>query len=360
MNKLLIFTFCFVVSLSLSNNAEAQLGKMLNKLKNKAIDSALGKPDSVATKNKGETARDPQSACKDALLILKLEDDFKIDYKEVTFSVLDDGTILIFDFKNEVYFTVKDGVRSGPYQKDSPQVKQFEIKPDDESRENDAKYLVNHYKGVIIPSDEKYSIIFNGKTYGPYAMISKFVQNQSKTKFVALVTKDAMMSAKQIEVLNVKEKNAKTEQEKMQLAMEMSELMQQNMSKVKGNMEVSPKYVSNVPVIKDETGLGYMLSNKTKYDDIIFLGPDKIMDLTGKTIKLIDPTKNQSSNSGFWLSSDNSKIASFDSGTLTLNDGSTLNEVFCPYLTKTDGKVYLSYMYFSPVNKAIMQCKIPF
>ena len=99
---------------------------------------------------------------------------------------------------------------------------------------------------------------------------------------------------------------------------------------------------------------------KVKYDEIVIVGMDKITDLAGKTLITFDPQKFTVYSGGFWLSSDNSIVATYNSGLLTLSDGKEFAEVFCPYILKSEGKVYLTYMYFSPVNNAIMQCRIPF
>ena len=61
-----------------------------------------------------------------------------------------------------------------------------------------------------------------------------------------------------------------------------------------------------------------------------------------------------------FVNSNNTKYAFYNSGTLTFSDNTTMTDLFNPYLVKADGKVYLSYMYYSPKNNAIMQHKIPF
>ena len=85
---------------------------------------------------------------------------------------------------------------------------------------------------------------------------------------------------------------------------------------------------------------------------------NKIMDMKGKT--LFNIGLNGLNASGFYVSSDNTRYASYSYGTLTFNDKSTLAEIFNPHWLKTEGKVYLAYMYYSPKKNAIMQCKILF
>ena len=145
----------------------------------------------------------------------------------------------------------------------------------------------------------------------------------------------------------------------MQLAMEMSQQMQQTMMANGGTMDVTPKLVTNVPGAQTDMVVPGSFSAKVKFDEIVLISYDKISDLTGKTLKTLDPQKVNTSG-GLWLSSDNSRLATFDHGTLSPGDDKVFTEVFCPYVAKFDGKVYLTYMYFSPENNAIMQCKLLF
>ena len=61
-----------------------------------------------------------------------------------------------------------------------------------------------------------------------------------------------------------------------------------------------------------------------------------------------------------FVNTTNTKYAFYNSGTLTFSDNTTLTDLFNPHLVKVDGKVYISYMYYSPKRNAIMQHKIPF
>ena len=61
-----------------------------------------------------------------------------------------------------------------------------------------------------------------------------------------------------------------------------------------------------------------------------------------------------------FVNSSNILYATYNYGTMTFSDNKLLAEVFNPYVIKTDGKVYLTYMYYSPGKDAIMQCAVPF
>lgn len=357
MKKSVVFPM-LVVFLTLSYTANAQLGGLVKKVKNNTVDKVLGDPQQGQQADKKTVKKDPDCACKDAKLIFGFSDSLKIDYKEYAFSVANDGQILISDKIKGEYYIADHGKLHGPYDKSDPLVKQFEL-PESNGEQAKIEDLMAQYKGIIVPSGEKYAIKFNGKTYGPYAVINSFMQNHSGTKFAAMVTKDVMMSEAQGKILEEKSKNAKTQEEQMQLAMEMSQQMQQTMMANGGTMDITPKLVTNIPGAQTDMVVPGSFSAKVKFDEIVLTGYDKISDLTGKTLITLDPAKVRSFN-GLWLSSDNSRLATFSDGTLSIGDDKVYTEVFCPYVAKFDGKVNLTYMYFSPENNAIMQCRLPF
>jgi len=358
MKKSLLFICMFIVFFAFQNTVHAQLGGVLNKVKNKAIDKVLGKPETTPETNDKNIKKDPDCACSDAKQILSLSEGVKIDYKECSFSVTDDGKILFLDKLEGKYYTVKDGIKLGPFDENDPVVKQFDS-PEYSNEQNKIEDLMARYKGIIVPSGDKYSIKFNGKTYGPYAIIQSFMHNHSKTKFAAIVIQDVILTESQGKSMEEKMKNAKTDQERMALSMEMSQQVQQKMMNNGGNMDMMPKMVSNIPGAKYDMSVPGAFSAKVKYDEIVLLGYDRISDLTGKTLKIFDPQKINSS-AQLWLSADNSRLATFDMGTLNLSDDKICTEIFSPILTKIEGKIYITYMYFSPENNAIMQCKLPF
>lgn len=357
MKKSFIFTLILLLFCSITYDANAQLGGLMNKAKNKLVDKALGNSNS---KQDLKVADDPLCACSDATIAFKFAEGLKINYKEATFSVSDDGTLLIFDMVNRKYYTSKNGVLQGPYQADDPIVRQFDLPEEEKEMQQGIDVLLARYKEFVVPSGEKYTINFGGKTYGPFAVIQSFVLNHSKTKFAAMVASDVVMTEAQGKKMELEAKNAKTDQEKMQLAMKMSQQMQQRMMAGGGPIDVVPKLVSNIPDVKSDLALGSNITGKVKFDDIVNVAFDKITDLTGKTLITYDPQKGYASSNGFWLSSDNSRVATYNYGLLTLSDGKEFSEVFCPYIMKDAGKVYLTYMYFSPKNNAVMHCRLPF
>jgi hypothetical protein len=121
-----------------------------------------------------------------------------------------------------------------------------------------------------------------------------------------------------------------------------------------------PKLVTNVPgaTYDPMKMLGGTLNGKIKYDEILMSSYDKIMDLQGKTI--ITLKQENIGASEMFLNTNNTIYASVGYGTLSFSDGKKLSELFNPHLLKTDGKVYLAYMYYSPKKNSIMRCKILF
>jgi hypothetical protein len=360
MKKSIIFLLIVSVFIAANYSAHAQLGGLMNKAKNKLLDKALGNSDNGNNSKSTAVKDDPLCACSDATVAFKFTEGLKINYKEATFSVSEDGTLLVFDMVSKKYYTAKDGVLQGPYEAESSIVRQFDLPEEEKGTQLSPDVLLERYKGFIVPSGEKFTINFAGKSYGPFAVVQSFVLNHSKTKFAALVARDVLMTEDQGAKMELEAKNAKTDQERMALAMKMSQQMQERMMAAGGEIDMLPKLVSNIPGAKSDMMMGNNFSGKVKFDDIVNVGFDKITDLTGKTLITIDPQKINISANGFWLSSDNSRLASYDYGLLTLSDGKEFAEVFCPYVMKDAGRVYLTYMYFSPVNNAVMQCRLPF
>lgn len=358
MKKSIISALILAVFIAINFNANAQLGGLLKKVKSKIVDKTLGNSDTDAKEASAQD--DPLCACTDATIAFKFTEGLKINYKEATFSVSEDGTLLVFDKINKKYYTARNGVLQGPFEANDPIVSQFDFQTEENEKGLTIEELLARYSGFIVPSGEKYVIKMGGKTYGPFAVIQSFELNHSKNKFAAMVAEDVLMTKAQSDKMELESKNAKTDQEKMELAMKMGQQMQEKMQASGGTFNLAPKLVSNIPGAKSDGMMGSRFSGKVKFDDIVIVGMDKITDLAGKTLITFDPQKLYASANRFWLSSDNSRVATYNSGLLTLSNGKEFAEVFCPYLMKSEGKVYLNYMYFSPVNNAIMQCRLPF
>jgi hypothetical protein len=155
-------------------------------------------------------------------------------------------------------------------------------------------------------------------------------------------------------------KNAKSDDERMQLAMEYSQQMQQAMIQGGGPESMQAKLITNIPNTKYDIlkSAGGQLNGNIKYDDILIFAYDKIIDLQ---MKIIFTLKSDAIGAkDLFVNANNTKFAYYNSGTLTFSDNTTMTELFNPFLSKTDGKIYLNYMYYSPKNNAIMQHKILF
>jgi hypothetical protein len=154
--------------------------------------------------------------------------------------------------------------------------------------------------------------------------------------------------------------NAKTDQERMDIAMKMSQNVQNQIMQGGGVGSLQPKLISNVPGASYDmaTWMGGRLNGSVKFDDLLVVASDRIMDMQGKTVMKL--SQNNYSTDGLFVNSSNTRYASYKYGALTFSDNTALSDLFNPYLKKTDGKVYLTYMYYSPAKNAIMQASIPF
>lgn len=340
-----------VLCLAIMIQANAQVGKFLKNVKNNVKKELLGTPD-----NNTKTAPEPACACDPAEVIMEVGK-YNIDYTELNISVLEDGRVLIMDKLTDNFYVIKNGISGGPYKKGDPRIAEFETSGD---KGEGLDWIMARYREYISKSGDKYMITFAGKTYGPYAQINKFTVSKSKDKFAAMTTETIVVTADEGKKMDEAIKNAKTEQEKMDLAMQYSQQMQKKMLSGGDPTSIMAKLITNVPnaVTDINATMGGQFYNTVKYDDIVMVYYNKITDLTGKLIMNVKP--GGCTADGTFISSDNSKSACYNYGTLTFSDGKTLSELFNPHLVKTDGKVYLAYMYYSPKKNAIMQCKVPF
>jgi hypothetical protein len=353
MKKLLLFSL--VICFLYGNPANAQVGGLLKKVKKSVTNDSLGVPE----ENKSKPGPEPSCACDPAQLVMDLGGKYKIDYTEVDISVLDDGKVLVKDRVGGAYYILKDGVTQGPYKQGDSQVDEFGVvKKDDNSTES---FLLKN-KDYISRSGERYMITFNGKNYGPYDLINEFVVNKSKDKFAALVTENVMMKEDQAKKMEAAMNNAKTDQERADLAMQFNQQLANKMMQGGGVNNILPTLVTNIPGVTYDPRSGGLnqsqLSGDVKYDDILAVNTSYIINLQGKKLFTL-PLESQN-REGLFVNSTNTKYAYFNYGTLTFSDNTKLSELFGPDLVKVDGKIYLAYMYYSPKRNAIMQCKIPF
>jgi hypothetical protein len=349
MKKTLFFSLVlFLLTVSYSN---AQISKFVKNVSKSVQNDLFGNKSGTSTQP------EPSGACADAILILDLGGKLKVDYSEVSITSADDGSILVQEITTGNYYIAKDGVAQCPFKKGDPKLKSFGIV--DENEKSDVLPL--KWSEYITKSGDKFLITFKGVKYGPYAVISSFAVTKSKEKFAASVTENVMVTEDISKKMEAAMKNAKTDEEKMNLSIQFAQQMQANMGNA--NQEsFMPKFITNMTGVTYDPlqSLGGQFSGEFKYDDILLYNYNKITDLKGKVIYSTPSNVNVIDPKGFFINSDNTKTASFNYGTLTISDKTTLAEVFNPHWAKIDGKVYLAYMYYSPKRNAIMQCKIAF
>lgn len=332
---------------------------LLNKVKkavSKDISGVTGEDNGNSTSKPGF---EPACACDDAKLVLDLTK-YKITYNEFTVCSKDDGSILVYDKIGSKYYISKNGVSEGPYKEGDPKIVGFCSDRAGSNSDEKADAWVTKYPDYISRSGDKYLIKFNGKNYGPFALISDFAVSRGKDKFAAIVTENLAVTEDQGKKMEEAMKNAKTDQERMDIAMKMSQQMQNQIMQGGGPSSLQPKLISNIPGTSYDpiTWMGGRLNGSVKFDDLLVIAPDKILDMQGKTVMKL--SQNSYDTEGMFVNTSNTKYAKYNYGALTFSDNTTLAEVFNPYLIKTDGKVYLTYMYYSPGKNAIMQCSIPF
>jgi hypothetical protein len=278
-------------------------------------------------------------------------------YSEISISVRDDGALLVKDRFSGDFYIVRSGNPEGPIKAGDPRLAGFDNLNDTDRPANTDRWTNNEY---ITSSGEKYTIKFLGKSYGPYGRINEFKVSKSKDKFAAIVVENAGISEADGKKMETAIKNAKTDQEKMDLSMQYSQMMMQKMQQGGGAEAMMPKLVTNIPGATYDPlkSVGGTLNSNIKYDDILFFAYDKILDLSNKVLLTLKPEVQ--GNEGLFVSTDNTKYAFYKFGTLTFSDGKTMSDMFNLHLMKAGGKVYLAYMYYSPKKNAVMQCKIPF
>jgi hypothetical protein len=311
----------------------------------------------LGTKPKKTEQPEPTCACDKPEMVMDMGGKLQLDYKELTISITNDGNVLAKHVGTDEYYIVRDGVTQGPYKGDDPRVKSFEVVSEDIPEGADP--WTYRYKSYISMKDGKYLITFGGKTYGPYGQIENFTVTMSKDKFAAMVIENIVVTEKEGNAMDEAMKKAKTDQEKMDLAMKYSAEMQQRIIAGGGPNSMVPKLVTNIEGITFDwtKNMGANPNGSMKYDDILITQGSDIKDLKGNKIHTV--TADQGG-ADFFISADNSKVAWHSYGTLNISDNSKLSELFNPHLTKVDGKIYLAYMYYSPKKNAILKCRILF
>jgi hypothetical protein len=332
---------------------------LLNKVKKTVSKEISGVTGDDSSNNSSKPGPEPACACENAKLVMDLTK-YTIAYEEITICTKDDGSMLVFDKLGSKYYISRDGKSEGPYNEGDPKITGFCSNAAESDGDEKADAWVTKYPDFISRSGEKYLIKFGGKNYGPYALINDFAVSKSKDKFAAIVTENMAVTEDQGKKMEEAMKNAKTDQERMDIAMKMSQQVQNQIMQGGGPGSIQPKLITNVQGANYDpiTWMGGRLSGSVKFDDLLVIAPNKILDMKGITVLTLN--QNSYSTTGLFVNSSNTKYASYVYGTLTFSDNTKLADLFNPYLIKTDGKVYLTYMYYSPGKNAIMQCAIPF
>jgi hypothetical protein len=353
MKKLLLFFLA--ICIFFGDPVNGQVGKLLNKVSKSVTNDAVDKPETGSKTTKQQP--EPKCACEQPDQIFDLGGNLKLMYSEINISVKDDGTILVKDIITGNFYIVKDGVTQGPIKAGDPRLEGFDNVNNGDASKATTPWANNEY---ITKSGEKFLIKFGGKNYGPYGEIKEFKVTKSKDKFAAVVVENVPVSEADGKKMEEAIKNAKTDQERMDLSMKYAQEMQQKMAQGGGPMSLVPKLVTNIPGATYDPikSVGGTLNSNVKYDDILFTTYDKVIDLSNNV--LLNLKSDAAGAKDLFVNTNNTKYAYYNYGTLTFSDGTKLAELFNVRWVKVNGQAYLAYMYYSPKKNAIMQCKIQF
>jgi hypothetical protein len=346
----------FVIGIFVGSPINAQFGKLLNKVSKSVANEITGKTDD--SQKPANNQPEPKCACDQAVVILDLGGGLKLDYSEISISLRADGAILVKDRMSDNYYIARDGKTEGPIKAGDPRLSGFES--NDDEKTSDEKTFKWEDSPYVTRSGEKYLIKFDGKSYGPYSVIRQFKASSLKDKFAAEVIENVPVSEAEGKKMDEAIKNAKTEEERNQLAIQYAQEMGRKMQEGGGPMAAMPKIVTNIPGVTYDPlkSMGGSLNSTVKYNDIVVTTYDKIMDLSNKVLINLKPESQNAQN--LFVNSSNSKYAWYKYGTLTFGDGQVLTEMFNPHFVKINGVVSIAYMYYSPKRNSIMQCTIPF
>jgi hypothetical protein len=350
--KKILFTIAAVV-LSCGQVSFSQ--SLLKKISKNVTDEILGKSAGSASAPKEQP--EPPSACADETLVADLGGNLKLDYTEISISVKDDGSILLRDRITSKYYVVKNGSSSGPFEEGSPQLAGFG--PADNGDNSEGAFLKRN-GDYIKKTGDRYSVTFGGKSYGTYAQVSSFAVTAGRDKFAMIAVENLPAAEADGRQMEEAMKNAKTDQERMDLAMKYSQQMQQKMIQGGGPGSMMSKLVTNVAnaSIDPMINMGGTLNGRIKYGDIVVVAYDKIIDLQGKTITTLKPEAIGSD--VLFVNANGNRHAWYKYGTLTFSDGLTVAEMFNPHIVSSAGSQWLAYLYYSPKRNALMECKISF
>lgn len=154
MKKSILFFVAFC--LLFENPVNAQIGRLLNKVSKSASKDVVKEPEEGSNKKHSDQP-EPACACSDAVVIMDMGGKLKLDYEELSLSILDDGSILAKTRGNGEYYIVKDGVTQGPYKSGDPQIAVFEAM--DENNKTIEGFILRN-KPYISKSGDKLLITF--------------------------------------------------------------------------------------------------------------------------------------------------------------------------------------------------------
>ena len=350
-------SFVFMLAMVLLTVSPAFSQGLLKKVKSAVANELLG-TGNTGSGNTGSKAEEPSCASDQAEMILDLGV-YKFDYGELYLSVSNDGRILVRDRISGNYYIVRDGKTSGPFSATDTAVTGFTASLKEDTDDNAQDQAVKKFGQYISPSGDKYLITFNGRKYGPYALINQFAVSMSGDKFAAVVTSSLPASESQGKETEKMMEQAKTDQERMELAMKFSQEMSQNIINAGGTEAILPQLVTNIEGTSfNPSSEGGTLTGDIKYNDVLSVNMFSINDLKGKT--LVTLRQDEINSEKIFINTDNTRYASYNQGTLRFNDKTELNGLFSPHFLVLDGKVVLAYMYYSPAKNAIMRYHVPF
>src|ERR1035437_5467285 len=307
--------FLLAICIFFGNPVNAQVSRLLNKATKSVTNDVNGKPESGSKTAKQEP--EPKCACEQPDLILDLAGNLKLMYSEISISVKDDGSILIKDRLSDNYYIAKDGATQGPIKTGDPRLAGFDNIDNADASKETKPWANNEY---ITSSVDKYTIKFNGKSYGPYGQINEFKVAKSKDKFAAIVVENVPVSEADGKKMEEAIKNATTDQEKMDLSMKYSQQMMQKVTQGGGPTSIMPKLVTNIVGVTYDPlkSVGGNLTSNIKYDDILFSTYDKVIDLSNKV--LLTLKSDASGAKDLFVNTGNTKYAFYNYGTLTFSD----------------------------------------
>jgi hypothetical protein len=183
--------------------------------------------------------------------------------------------------------------------------------------------------------------------------------NENQDKFVASVYEKLLKESDLGDMSKIEKEmnNAKTDEERMQIAMQISQKITAVMSEQQA-ISSAPQVVTNIPDVVWNPLMG-TTNNRIKFNDIVVTVMNEIKDLQGNTLFSFNNLENNIYEK-FWLSSDNKSWAGYNNGQIIFSNGKKIQEVFSPFLDLSDGNLFINYLYFSPVKEAIMKVRIPF